>query len=76
VLVLWPQPAECEGQDGVSAWVKARIWAIGAMVATILAVVAVLVVAWIMGDAQPTRWIETPVAPAAQASTMDAGKGQ
>jgi len=46
------------------------------MVATILAVVAILVVAWIMGDAQPTRWIETPVAPAAQASTMDAGKGQ
>ncbi|MEI6643815.1 MAG: hypothetical protein WCL10_17450 [Novosphingobium sp.] len=40
------------------------IWAGGGLV---LALVAILVVAWIMGDAQPTRWIETPVATPAKA---------
>jgi hypothetical protein len=36
----------------------------------VVAVVAILAVAWIMGDTQPTRWIETPVAaPSAQAGS-------
>jgi hypothetical protein len=51
-----------------STWVNARfgpvLWAGGGL---LLALVAILVVAWIMGDAKPTRWIETPVAAPAKA---------
>ncbi|MBU6393960.1 MAG: hypothetical protein KGQ75_05250 [Sphingomonadales bacterium] len=43
---------------------KARVLA----VCVLLVVVAILALAWIMGDTQPTRWIETPVAaPSAKA---------
>ncbi|MBX9662694.1 hypothetical protein [Novosphingobium sp.] len=45
---------------------KARILALGGL----LVVVAIVALAWIMGDTQPTRWIETPVAaPSAQAAS-------
>jgi len=39
--------------------VKVRILALGGL----LVVVAIVALAWIMGDTQPTRWIEKPVAP-------------
>jgi len=45
--------------------VKARVLA----VCVLLVVVAILALAWIMGDTQQTRWIETPVAaPSAKAA--------
>ncbi|WP_421838303.1 hypothetical protein [Novosphingobium sp.] len=44
---------------------KARILALFGL----LMMVAILALAWFMGDTQPTRWIETPVAaPSAQAA--------
>jgi hypothetical protein len=44
--------------------VKVRILALGGL----LVVVAIVALAWIMGDTQPTRWIETPVAPPSPAA--------
>jgi len=38
----------------------------------LLVVVAILALAWIMGDTQPTRWIETPVAPPSAAAKAGA----
>lgn len=44
----------------VKARILARYWIV--IVGVLLVVVTILALAWIMGDTQPTRWIETPVA--------------
>lgn len=62
------------GRGRRSVLVKARILAghrlliVGVLIVVI--VMAIVAWAWIMGDTQPTRWIETPVAaPGAKAAS-------